>query len=94
MNDGSASQARAVIDGLEADVVALALALDTKKIEKAGLINPGWEKYAPNNSIVTRSVVALETRPGNPKKIKTWSDLIKPGITIITANPKTSGGAT
>jgi sulfate transport system substrate-binding protein len=75
-------------------VVALALALDTKKIEKAGLINPGWEKDAPNNSIVTRSVVALETRPGNPKKIKTWSDLIKPGITIITANPKTSGGAT
>lgn len=90
---GSGSQTRAVIDGLQADVVALALALDTKKIEKAGLINPGWEKDAPNNSIVTRSVVALETRPGNPKKIKTWSDLAKPGVKIVTANPKTSGGA-
>ncbi|MBK1988809.1 sulfate ABC transporter substrate-binding protein [Sphaerospermopsis aphanizomenoides BCCUSP55] len=90
---GSGSQTRAVIDGLQADVVALALALDTKKIEKAGLINPGWEKEAPNNSIVTRSVVALETRPGNPKKIKTWADLAKPGVKIVTANPKTSGGA-
>ncbi|AFZ55680.1 sulfate ABC transporter substrate-binding protein [Anabaena cylindrica FACHB-243] len=90
---GSGSQTRAVIDGLPADVVALALALDTKKIEKAGLIQPGWEKEAPNNSIVTRSVVALETRPRNPKKIKNWADLAKPGIKIITANPKTSGGA-
>ncbi|MFK0732104.1 MAG: sulfate ABC transporter substrate-binding protein [Gloeotrichia echinulata HAB0833] len=90
---GSGSQTRAVIDGLPADVVALALALDTKKIEQAGLIQPGWEKEAPNNSIVTRSVVALETRPGNPKKIKTWSDLAKPGVKIVTANPKTSGGA-
>ncbi|WP_017655293.1 sulfate ABC transporter substrate-binding protein [Fortiea contorta] len=90
---GSGSQTRAVIDGLEADVVALALALDTKKIEQAGLIKPGWEKEAPNGGIVTRSVVALETRPGNPKKIKTWADLAKPGIKIVTANPKTSGGA-
>lgn len=90
---GSGSQTRAVIDGLPADVVALALALDTKKIEQAGLINPGWEKEAPNGSIITRSVVALETRAGNPKKIKTWNDLIKPGVKIVTANPKTSGGA-
>jgi sulfate/thiosulfate transport system substrate-binding protein len=90
---GSGSQTRAVIDGLEADVVALALALDTKKIEQAGLIQPGWEKEAPNNSIITRSVVALETREGNPKKIQGWSDLAKPGIRVITANPKTSGGA-
>lgn len=90
---GSGSQTRAVIDGLEADVVALALALDTKKIEQAGLINRGWEKEAPNNSIITRSVVALETRPGNPKGIKTWNDLTKPGVKIVTANPKTSGGA-
>ncbi len=90
---GSGSQARTVIDGLPADVVALALALDTKKIEKAGLINPGWEKDAPNDSIVTLSVVALETRPGNPKKIKTWSDLIKGAVKIVTVNPKTSGGA-
>lgn len=90
---GSGSQTRAVIDGLQADVVGLALALDTKKIEKAGLINPGWEKEAPNNSIVTRSVVAIETRAGNPKGIKNWSDLAKPGMKIVTANPKTSGGA-
>jgi sulfate/thiosulfate transport system substrate-binding protein len=90
---GSGSQTRAVLDGLEADVVALALALDTKKIEKAGLIQPGWEKEAPNNSIVTHSVVALETRQGNPKKIQNWSDLAKPGVKVITANPKTSGGA-
>ncbi|MBD2510330.1 sulfate ABC transporter substrate-binding protein [Nostoc muscorum FACHB-395] len=90
---GSGSQTRAVIDGLEADVVALALALDTKKIEKAGLIQPGWEKEASNNSIVTHSVVALETREGNPKKIQSWSDLTKPGVKVITANPKTSGGA-
>jgi sulfate/thiosulfate-binding protein len=90
---GSGTQTRAVIDGLQADVVALALALDTKKIEQAGLIKPGWEQKAPNGSIVTHSVVALETRAGNPKKIKTWADLTKPGIKIVTANPKTSGGA-
>jgi sulfate/thiosulfate transport system substrate-binding protein len=90
---GSGSQTRAVIDGLPADVVALALGLDTKKIEKSGLINPGWEKEAPNNSIITRSVVALETRKGNPKGIKTWNDLTKQGVKIVTANPKTSGGA-
>lgn len=90
---GSGSQTRAVIDGLDADVVALALALDTKKIEQAGLIKPGWEREAPNNAIVTRSVVAIETREGNPKKIQGWNDLVKPGIKVITANPKTSGGA-
>lgn len=90
---GSGSQTRAVIDGLQADVVALALALDTKRIERAGLIKPGWEKRTPNSGIVTRSVVALVTRPGNPKGIKTWSDLAKPGIRVITANPKTSGVA-
>lgn len=90
---GSGSQARAVIDGLEADVVALALALDTKKIEKAGLIEPGWEKKAPNDAIVTKSVAALVTREGNPKGIKAWADLAKDGVQVITANPKTSGGA-
>ena len=90
---GSGSQTRAVIDGLEADVVSLALALDTKKLEKAGLIQPGWEKKAPNDAIVTRSVASLVTRPGNPKKIRTWADLAKPGVSVITANPKTSGGA-
>ncbi|RUR76217.1 sulfate ABC transporter substrate-binding protein [Chlorogloeopsis fritschii PCC 9212] len=90
---GSGSQTRAVIDGLEADIVHLALALDTKKIEKAGLIEPGWEKEVPNNAVVSRSVAALITRPGNPKGIKTWTDLAKPDIKVITADPKTSGVA-
>jgi sulfate/thiosulfate transport system substrate-binding protein len=90
---GSGSQTRAVIDGLEADVVALALALDTKKIEKANLIQPGWEKELPNDSIVTKSVAALVTREGNPKNIKGWADLARPDVKVITANPKTSGGA-
>ena len=90
---GSGSQTRAVIDGLEADVVQLALAGDINKIQKAGLIKDGWQKEVPNNGTVTRSVVALLTRPGNPKKINTWADLAKPGIKTITANPKTSGGA-
>lgn len=90
---GSGSQTRAVIDGLEADVVALALALDTQKIEKAGLIQPGWETEAPNGAIVTKSVGALVTRDGNPKNIKSWADLAKDGVKVITANPKTSGGA-
>lgn len=90
---GSGSQTRAVIDGLEADVVALALELDTQKIEQAGLIQPGWQKEAPNNSIITKSVAALVTRDGNPKGIKTWEDLAKNDIQVITANPKTSGGA-
>jgi sulfate/thiosulfate transport system substrate-binding protein len=90
---GSGSQTRAVIDGLEADVVALALALDTKKIEKANLIQPGWEKELPNDSIVTQSVAALVTREGNPKNIKGWADLTRNDVKVITANPKTSGGA-
>ncbi len=90
---GSGTQTRAILDGLEADVSALALALDTKKLEKAGLIRPGWEKELPNEAIVTRSVVALVTRPGNPKGIRTWADLVKPGVAVVTANPKTSGGA-
>ena len=89
---GSGSQTRAVIDGLEADVVALALALDTKKIEQAGLIQPGWEKEAPNESIVHKSVVAFVPRDANIK-INQWSDLAKDNIKVITANPKTSGGA-
>jgi sulfate/thiosulfate transport system substrate-binding protein len=90
---GSGSQTRAVIDGLEADVVALALALDTTKIEKANLIQPGWEKELPNSSIVSKSVAALVTREGNPKNIKGWADLTRPDVKVITANPKTSGGA-
>ncbi|MGE5656005.1 MAG: sulfate ABC transporter substrate-binding protein [Actinomycetota bacterium] len=90
---GSGSQTRAVIDGLEADIVHLALALDTKKIEKAGLIAPGWEKEVPNDAIVSKSVGALVTREGNPKGIKDWADLAKDGVQFITADPKTSGVA-
>ena len=90
---GSGSQTRAVIDGLEADVVGLALGGDVLKIEQAGLIEPGWEKELPYDSTITHSVVALIPRDGNPKGIKTWQDLGKDGITVVTANPKTSGGA-
>lgn len=89
----SGAQTRAVVDGLDADVVELALALDMQRIEKAGLIQPGWENEAPNNSMVTESVAALVTREGNPKQIKTWQDLTKDNVSIITANPKTSGVA-
>ena len=90
---GSGSQTRAVGDGLEADIVHLALALDTQKIEKAGLIQPGWEKKFPNNGIVSKSVAALVTREGNPKGIKNWADLAKDNVKLITADPKTSGVA-
>ncbi len=90
---GSGTQTRAVIDGLEADIVGLALSGDVNKIQEAGLIDPGWEKEYANNSIITNSVVAFVTREGNPKGIRTWSDLTKPGVEVITANPKTSGGA-
>ncbi|MBV8887417.1 MAG: sulfate ABC transporter substrate-binding protein [Chroococcidiopsidaceae cyanobacterium CP_BM_RX_35] len=89
---GSGSQTRAVIDGLEADVVALALALDVNKIEKAGIIKPGWEQRLPNNSIVTKSVSAFALR-NKRVKVSNWSDLAPKGIKVITANPKTSGGA-
>lgn len=90
---GSGTQTRAIIDGLQADVASLALSADHIKLEEAGKLNPGWEQKFPNNSIITNSTVAFVTRPGNPKGIKTWSDLTKPGVTVITANPKTSGGA-
>jgi sulfate/thiosulfate transport system substrate-binding protein len=90
---GSGAQTRAVIDGLDADVVHLALALDVQKIEKAGLIQPGWETKRPNRSIVSQSVAALVTRAGNPKAIKTWADLARSDVKWITADPKTSGVA-
>jgi sulfate transport system substrate-binding protein len=90
---GSGAQTRAVIDGLEADIVHLALALDIKKIEKAQLIQPGWEKKVGSNGIVSKSVAALVTRPGNPKKVQNWADLARDDIKLITADPKTSGGA-
>ena len=90
---GSGKQARAVIDGLRADVVTLALAYDVDAIAKAGLIDPGWEKRLPSNSAPYTSTIVLLVRKGNPKRIKDWNDLAKPGISVITPNPKTSGGA-
>ena len=90
---GSGSQTRAVIDGLPADVVGLALAADVFKLQEKGLIDVGWEKEFPNQSIITNSTVALFVRPGNPKGIKTWTDLDNKNVDVITANPKTSGGA-
>lgn len=89
----SGSQTLAVIDGLEADIVHLSLAPDVNKLVQAGFIQPDWEKQAPNNAIVTKSVGAIATHDGNPKNLKTWADLTKNGINIVTANPKTSGGA-
>lgn len=90
---GSGSQTRAVIDGLEADVVGLALAADVYKLQDKGLVDVGWERKFANRSIITNSVVATFIRPGNPKKINSWNDLDNPNVDVITANPKTSGGA-
>jgi sulfate transport system substrate-binding protein len=90
---GSGKQARAVIDGLEADVVTLALAYDVDAIAGKGLIKPGWQKELPHNSSPYTSTIVFLVRKGNPKKIKNWDDLIKPGVAVITPNPKTSGGA-
>ncbi|HZY04735.1 MAG TPA: sulfate ABC transporter substrate-binding protein [Anaeromyxobacteraceae bacterium] len=90
---GSGKQARAVIDGLEADVVTLALAYDVDAIEKAGLIRPGWSTRLPDRAAPYTSTIVFLVRKGNPKGIKDWSDLVKPGVSVITPNPKTSGGA-
>jgi sulfate transport system substrate-binding protein len=90
---GSGAQARAVIDGLEADVVTLALAYDIDQIADTGLLNTDWAKRLPYNSTPYTSTVVFLVRKGNPKAIKDWDDLVKPGIQVITPNPKTSGGA-
>ena len=91
---GSGKQARAVIDGLKADVVTLALAYDVDAIATKGtLIEPGWIKRLPNNSSPFVSTIVFLVRTGNPKGIKNWNDLVKPGVSVITPNPKTSGGA-
>jgi sulfate transport system substrate-binding protein len=91
---GSGAQARAVSDGLEADVVTLALGYDIDAVQKAGLINDAaWQKRLPQNSSPYTSTIVFLVRKGNPKGIKDWSDLVKPGIGVITPNPKTSGGA-
>jgi sulfate transport system substrate-binding protein len=91
---GSGKQARSVIDGLEADVVTLALAYDVDALNQFGkLIPPDWQKRLKYNSAPYTSTIVFLVRKGNPKGIKDWDDLIKPGVSIITPNPKTSGGA-
>jgi sulfate transport system substrate-binding protein len=91
---GSGKQARSVIDGLEADVVTLALAYDIDEIaEKARLLSPDWQKKLSHNSTPYTSTIVFIVKKGNPKGVKTWADLTKPGVGVITANPKTSGGA-
>ena len=90
---GSGKQARSVIEGLRADVVTLGLAGDIDAIQKAGLINPGWQDRFPDHSSPYTSTIILLVRKGNPKHIKDWSDLIRPDVKVITANPKSGGGA-
>jgi sulfate/thiosulfate-binding protein len=91
---GSSKQARGVIDGLQADVVTLALAYDIDAIsQNAGLIPADWQKRLPQNSTPYTSTIVFLVRKGNPKQIKDWDDLVKPGVSVITPNPKTSGGA-
>jgi len=91
---GSGKQARSVIDGLKADVVTLALAADVDALFEVGkLIPQDWQKRLPNNSAPYTSTIVFLVRKGNPKGIKDWDDLVKPGVAVITPNPKTSGGA-
>jgi sulfate transport system substrate-binding protein len=90
---GSGKQARSVIDGLEADVVTLALAYDIDAIAERGLVARDWQKRLPHNSAPYSSTIVFLVRKGNPKGIKDWNDLVKPGVSVITPNPKTSGGA-
>ncbi|MFQ1043837.1 sulfate ABC transporter substrate-binding protein [Acinetobacter sp. NIOH-H-8] len=88
---GSGKQARSVVDGLQADVVTLALGNDIEEIVNAGLIEKGWQKEFPSNSAPYTSTIVFLVRKGNPKQIKDWNDLTKPGVEIITPNPKTGG---
>jgi sulfate/thiosulfate-binding protein len=90
---GSGAQARSVVDGLQADVVTLALAYDIDAIEQHGLISPGWANRLPDNAAPYTSTIVFLVRRGNPKQIRDWSDLARPGVSIVTPNPKTSGGA-
>jgi sulfate transport system substrate-binding protein len=90
---GSGKQARAVLDGLAADVVTLALAYDVDAIAQGGLIAAGWQKRLPRNSCPYTSTLVFLVRKGNPKALKDWGDLAKPGVSVITPNPKTSGAA-
>jgi len=90
---GSGAQGRAVIDGLDADVVTLALAYDVDAVAASGLIKPDWQKRLPQNASPYTSTIVFLVRKGNPKNIRDWIDLLKPDVQIITPNPKTSGGA-
>ena len=90
---GSGKQARSVLDGLEADVVTLGLAYDIDVLSQRGLIQPNWQTRLPHNASPYTSTVVLLVRKGNPKGIHDWGDLVKPGVSVITANPKTSSGA-
>jgi sulfate/thiosulfate transport system substrate-binding protein len=90
---GSGKQARSVIDGLQADIVTLALAYDIDALAEAGLIPQEWQSRLPNNSAPYTSTIVFLVRRGNPKQIQDWDDLVKSGVAVITPNPKTSGGA-
>jgi len=90
---GSGKQARSVIDGLDADIVTLALAYDIDEIAERGLLAKDWQKRLPHNSSPYTSTIVFLVRKGNPRGIKDWNDLVKPGVAVITPNPKTSGGA-
>lgn len=90
---GSGKQARSIIDGIEADVATLALAGDIDALVKNGSVKPDWQKRLPHNSAPYSSTIVFLVRKGNPKAIKDWDDLVKPGTQVITPNPKTSGGA-
>jgi len=90
---GSSKQARAVMDGLQADVVTLALASDIDVLATEGLLARDWQRRLPHNSTPYTSTIVFLVRKGNPKNIRTWEDVVRPGVAVITANPKTSGGA-
>jgi len=90
---GSGKQARSVVDGLEADVVTLALAYDVDAVARAGLVKAGWQQRLPDNAAPYTSTIVFLVRKGNPRGIKDWDDLVRPGVQVITPNPKTSGGA-
>jgi sulfate transport system substrate-binding protein len=90
---GSGKQSRSIIDGLEADVATLALGYDIDAIANQGLIHPLWQRRLPRRSSPYTSTIVFLGRKGNPKGIKDWNDLVKPGVSVITPNPKTSGGA-
>src|SRR5262249_41381634 len=88
---GSGTQARAVIDGLDAAVVTLALWSDTDALRKKGLIDAGWDERLPNRSLPYFSTIVFVVRKGNPKAVRDWPDLVRPGVSVVTPNPKTSG---